>query len=212
MNRFFLCLLSALVCLPCFAQERHIATSDGVQLYVKVQGRGTPCLYIHGGPGSGSYWLEKFSGKMLEQHFQMIYLDQRGVGRSTSPQDGNYSLQRMLQDFEEVRAALGIKKWLTLSHSFGGIPQVAYAQQHPEAVSGLIMANSSLSIEDSLREALPRACQLLGTAAPGQCTDTSGPLLERLSAIYGTLRSKGLFWKMGYVSQQHEVLMDASFP
>lgn len=70
------------------AQEKTILTSDSVSLYVNVKGKGTPCLYLHGGPGSGSYWLEKFFGDYLEQHFQMIYLDQRGVGRSTSPLDG----------------------------------------------------------------------------------------------------------------------------
>jgi proline iminopeptidase len=44
------------------AQERTILTSDGVSLYVNVKGSGIPCLYLHGGPGSGSYWLEKFFG------------------------------------------------------------------------------------------------------------------------------------------------------
>jgi len=38
------------------AQERNIFTTDSVSLYVNVKGSGTPCLYIHGGPGSGSYW------------------------------------------------------------------------------------------------------------------------------------------------------------
>lgn len=74
------------------AQSMLIRTSDSVDLFVRVKGKGTPCLYIHGGPGSGSYWLEKFSGEFLEQHFQMIYLDQRGVSRSTSPTDANYSM------------------------------------------------------------------------------------------------------------------------
>ena len=87
------------------AQEREILTSDGVKLYVKVKGTGTPYLYLHGGPGSGSHWLEKFFGDYLEQHFQMIYLDQRGVCRSSSPKDNNYSLERMILDFEEVRGA-----------------------------------------------------------------------------------------------------------
>ena len=51
----------------------------------------------------------------------MIYLDQRGCGRSTSPKDNNYSMDRMVNDFEEVRKYLGIDKWITLGHSFGGL-------------------------------------------------------------------------------------------
>ena len=37
------------------AQEQKITTSDGVDLYVKVKGEGTPLLYLHGGPGSESF-------------------------------------------------------------------------------------------------------------------------------------------------------------
>ena len=70
------------------AREMKIVTSDSVCLYVNVRGIGTPCLYLHGGPGSGSLWLEEFMGDYLEKNFQMVYLDQRGVGRSSSPVNG----------------------------------------------------------------------------------------------------------------------------
>jgi len=85
MNRVVLTGILLVAGIALKAQEMNIMTSDSVSLYVNVKGSGTPCLYLHGGPGSGSYWLEKFFGEYLEQHFQMIYLDQRGVGRSTSP-------------------------------------------------------------------------------------------------------------------------------
>ena len=59
------------------AIDRKITTSDGVELFVTIKGEGIPCLYIHGGPGSGAYCLDVFSGEMLEKNLQMIYLDQR---------------------------------------------------------------------------------------------------------------------------------------
>jgi len=55
------------------AQERYILTSDSVKLYIKVEGKGIPCLYIHGGPAAGSYFLEKLVGD-----FQKIFF---GDGR-----------------------------------------------------------------------------------------------------------------------------------
>jgi proline iminopeptidase len=85
MKTIFLLLFLNLIGLNMKAQEQHILTTDSVDLYVNVKGSGTYCLFIHGGPGSGSYWVEKFFGKELEQRFTMIYLDQRGVGRSSSP-------------------------------------------------------------------------------------------------------------------------------
>ncbi|WP_423149005.1 alpha/beta fold hydrolase [Rubrolithibacter danxiaensis] len=133
------------------AEEKRILTSDGVELFVTVKGKGIPCLYIHGGPGSGAYWLEAFSGNMLEQHMQMIYLDQRGVSRSSSPKNKDYSMDRMLKDFEEVRSALNIDKWIVLGHSFGGGIQTAYAAKYPNAVSGMIMLNTTINISESLK-------------------------------------------------------------
>jgi proline iminopeptidase len=123
------------------ANEKYIVTSDSVRLYVNVKGTGPACLYIHGGPGSGSYWLEKFSGDFLEQNFQMIYLDQRGVGRSSSPGNNDYSMERMIKDFEEIRVSLGINQWLTLGHSFGGILQMGYMISHPNSIRGMIFIN-----------------------------------------------------------------------
>ena len=84
-------------------KELIVTTTDSVQLYVKIKGHGPHLLYLHGGPGSGSYWLEKFSGEFFERHFTLIYLDQRGTGRSTSPSNGDYSMKRMAEDFEQVR-------------------------------------------------------------------------------------------------------------
>jgi len=191
------------------AAVRHIVTSDGVNLYAEVRGKGTPCLYIHGGPGSGSYWLEKFSGDMLEQHFQMIYLDQRGVCRSTSPKDGNYSMDRMVKDFEEVRAALGIPKWITLGHSFGGILQVGYAQRHPQVIKGMIMLNCSLDINESISSCIPKFYEILGIkdTKPYEAM----PVFERYGKLANQLREKDLDWKLGYASKKNKDIMDATF-
>jgi proline iminopeptidase len=206
-------LISCLFC-HAYSQERQIKTSDGVILYVNVKGEGTPCLYIHGGPGSGSHWLEKFSGEMLEKHFKMIYLDQRGVCRSSSPADGNYSMDRMVKDFEEVRKALGIKEWLTLGHSFGGILQMGYAERYPEAIKGMLMICCGLNMNEALEEVVPHACSLVGITDIKPFTDKSVSSSERMAKIgelYGQLREKDLFWKMGYADHKNIEIMNESF-
>jgi proline iminopeptidase len=191
---------------------RHIITSDSVDLYVEVKGTGTPCLYVHGGPGSGSYWMEKFSDGLLEKHFQMIYLDQRGVARSTSPKNGDYSMDRMVRDFEEVREALGIKQWVTMGHSFGGILQMGYAQRHPEVIRGMIMLNCGYNLNELGSDSwVKKACEILGVTDMKPYTDQSIPLNDRLGRIYGELREKDLDWKMAYASKKNKELMDATF-
>ena len=194
------------------AQEKFILTSDSVELYINVKGNGTPCLYIHGGPGSGSYWVEKFFGPELEQHFKMIYLDQRGVGRSTSPKDNNYSMERMVKDFEEVRRSLGIKYWLTLGHSFGGILQMGYADQHPDVISGMIMINCTLNMTESFSKSwIPKACEFLNLPPKNIYTNDSIPILDRLMGIIGQLNSKNLNWKMAFKKEENNKIMDASY-
>lgn len=178
------------------ATEKKITTSDGVSLFVKVEGRGTPILYIHGGPGSGSYWFEKLSGNFMENHFTVIYLDQRGVGRSSSPADKNFSLDRMVQDFEEVRKALGYESWLTLGHSFGGILQMHYADQFPKVQKGMIMVSCTLNLKESACQSwLPKAAELLGEFYSCQRDTVSIP--QRMNEYGGELRNKDLFFKMG---------------
>ena len=194
------------------AQEKFIKTSDGVDLYVNVKGKGIPCLYIHGGPGSGSYWLEKFTGELLEQHFQMIYLDQRGVGRSTSPQDKNYSMDRMVKDFEEVRTALGIEQWLTLGHSFGGILQMGYVTSKPNSIAGMLFINCSLSMNESFENSwLPKALELVGKDAPAVCFDKTLSIYQRMLAIMPVLNQKGEFWKIFYADEENSRKMEGTY-
>jgi proline iminopeptidase len=196
------------------AQEQHIITSDSVKLFVNVKGSGTPCLYLHGGPGSGSYWMEKVFSEQLEQRFQMVYLDQRGVGRSASPLNGDYSMNRMATDFEEIRRALGIEKWLTLGHSFGGLLQMGYFEKYPENVLGMLMINCSLDMEESYTKSwCPKACEFLNLSNTEPFLNNSEPIYTRWENLITLLNEKDLMWKVmfsqpEYMNQINETYAD----
>lgn len=120
--------------------NQTILTSDTVKLSVKVSGKGPVCIYLHGGPGQDFLSFEKMGGAKLEKCLTMVYLDQRGSGHSQNAK--NYSLDRLVQDVEELRLKLGVEKVYLLSHSFGGILAINYALKYPEHLSGMIMANT----------------------------------------------------------------------
>lgn len=122
--------------------ERTVETSDGSPLYVKVSGNGPVCMLVHGGPGQGSLSTEKMGFDALERFLTIIYVDQRGSGKS--PDAENYHLERITQDFEDVRQALGIEKMCLIAHSFGGILAVDYARKYPERLTGMVLANATL--------------------------------------------------------------------
>jgi proline iminopeptidase len=187
-----------------FAQEKYITTSDNVKLYIHIKGEGTPCLFIHGGPGQGSYYWEKFAGEFSEDQFQMIYLDQRGCGRSSSPENNDYSLERMLKDFEEVRESLEIKEWMIMGHSFGGILQTAYAQKNPKEILGILMFQCTLNIKESLENThIPVAVKKYELLNSEYFLNKTEPLLNRMDSMYSTIIAKGIDpWELSFTTKE----------
>ncbi|MCB2406354.1 alpha/beta fold hydrolase [Hymenobacter lucidus] len=176
-----------------------MTTTDGVKLYTKVAGKGLPCVFVHGGPGSGSYGIEALAGKTLEQNFQMIYLDQRGSGRSASDPNKNYVIDRLVQDLEDVRQQLQLEKWVVMSHSFGGIIATAYASKYPERVQGLVLVNSILNLPASMESTATNGYQLL-PAASRPPMDPNAPLPQRFGMVMGMLGQQGLMNKFMYAN------------
>ncbi len=143
------------------ADSLFVTTSDGVKLFVKTAGKGEPMLFIHGGPGSNSFYFEKEGGAIFEKENTMIYLDQRGCGRSSIPENNDYSLARVVKDFDEVRQALGYENWNTMAHSFGGILVTEYAVQYPKTIKSMVYLNCTISILDSGKSVIEKTIELL---------------------------------------------------
>lgn len=125
--------------------EHRLHTSDGVELWYRVAGaeRGLPVIFLHGGPGEGSQAMQALGGPELEKRIRMVYLDQRGSGRSERPKDRKYySIAKVESDVDELRRALGADKVVLLGHSAGTIMALEYAADHPEHVAGLILAGA----------------------------------------------------------------------
>jgi proline iminopeptidase len=129
----------------------HQTVVNGVRLWYKVagQGAGTPLLFLHGGPGYNSYSFEAQAGKALEGKLRMIYLDQRGSGRSERPWTGAYSMPIMVEDIEALRKQLGVPKLALMGHSFGGALALEYAAAYPGHVDRLVLVSAASSIPDA---------------------------------------------------------------
>ncbi len=117
-----------------------VNASDGTALHVEVGGKGPTCLFVHGGPGQGVASFRKLGGERLEDFLTVIYLDQRGSGKSKSA--SNYHLDRVVDDIDEVRAHFGVSSMCLIAHSFGGIIAQRYAVRYPDRVSALVLANA----------------------------------------------------------------------
>ncbi|MFY0571390.1 alpha/beta fold hydrolase [Archangium lansingense] len=135
------------------AQGEHQRIINGVRLYYRVAGETpaerAPVLFLHGGPGNNSYSFARLMGPHLEKDRRMVYLDQRGCGRSERPWDGRYSLEVLVADLEALRQELGVERWVLLGHSFGGTLALEYAARHPERVTGLVVVSGFSDAEST---------------------------------------------------------------
>lgn len=99
---------------------------------------GIPVVFLHGGPGAGfQAWNRRFFDPSC---YRIVLFDQRGAGQSTphASLEGN-TTQALIADMEALRHFLGIDKWLVFGGSWGSTLALAYAETHPERVSGLIL-------------------------------------------------------------------------
>ena len=72
--------------------------------------------------------------------YRAVLFDQRGSPLS-SPRGElrDNSTAHLVADIERLREQLGIERWLVFGGSWGSTLALAYAQAHPERVSGLIL-------------------------------------------------------------------------
>ena len=109
-------------------------------LYVEECGNpaGKPIVFVHGGPGGGTEpWQRTFFNP---QKYRIVLFDQRGCGKSTPYAElAENTTWDLVADMEKIRALLGISRWVVFGGSWGSTLALAYAQAHPEAVSGLIL-------------------------------------------------------------------------
>ena len=129
------------------ALGEHQVTVNGVRLWYKVAGREqpgqAPVLFLHGGPGYNSYSFEKTIGAQLEAHMEIIYLDERGSGRSERPADHDYKMTTLVADVEDLREKLGLPQLSLMGHSFGGTIALEYAARYPENVQKLVILDAA---------------------------------------------------------------------
>ncbi len=116
------------------------------RLYWEVCGNahGTPALVLHGGPGSGC--TPRHRQLFDPEAYRVILFDQRQCGRSTPhARDPTTSLatnttQHLLSDVELLREHFGVERWLVYGNSWGSTLALAYAEEHPDRVSAMILA------------------------------------------------------------------------
>lgn len=100
--------------------------------------RGTPVLFLHGGPGAG---LSPRHRQFFDPaHYRIVLFDQRGAGKSRPLGEcRNNTTPLLIEDIERLRQLLGISRWLVFGGSWGSTLALAYGQAHPEQCAGFVL-------------------------------------------------------------------------
>lgn len=151
-----------------------------------------PLFYLEGGPGGAATdeaaWVARHFAT-LNQHRDIVLIDQRGTGRSNpvtcstaavsaSPSEAQiaadvkgcldsikdkadpryYTTPIAVDDFDQVRAALGYDKINVYGVSYGVSSGLAYTQRHGAHVRAAVLDSGSL-LDVRLLELIPRSAQ-----------------------------------------------------
>lgn len=97
---------------------------------------------LHGGPGlDHSGFRPAFSA--LAPLAQVVYLDQRGHGRSDRSTPERWSLAQWADDLHGFCNALGIERPVVAGTSFGGYVAMVYAIRYPSHPGKLVLTSTS---------------------------------------------------------------------
>jgi proline iminopeptidase len=101
--------------------------------------KGKPVFVLHGGPGFGCY--PRLTQYFDPDKFLIVLHDQRGAGRSRPAGElRENTTQDLVADIERLRKHRKIDgKMLVFGGSWGSALALAYAETHPEHVSGMVL-------------------------------------------------------------------------
>jgi pimeloyl-ACP methyl ester carboxylesterase len=172
---------------------------NGIDLYVQTHGEGEPLLLIAGFACDHTMWADvvgAFAG-----HYRMIAFDNRGVGRSASP-EGPYTIRMMAGDAAALLDELGVGQVHVAGYSMGGQIAQELALARPDTVRSLILLSSCARCDERNKAVMQTWAELPGVVEP--------KLMARL--LLPWLYSNAFFCKPGAVEQLLTSLLDNPYP
>jgi proline iminopeptidase len=131
------------------AQEQRVEVTGGSVWTARLgPSEGTPVLLLHGGPGAASYYMIPLAERLAEHRPTIVY-DQLGCGRSDQPDDTSlWTVDRSVEEVDQVRAALGLERCHLLGQSWGGWLSIEYMTRGASGIERLVLASTSASIPE----------------------------------------------------------------
>ncbi len=193
--------------IPGSLSERATVDVGGVPqgMFIQSVDPANPVLLIlHDGPGMPDWFLNVTHPPGLEQHFTVVWWEQRGAGISfsTDLNPTDFTMERLIEDTIEVAGYLRKRfdqdRVYLLGHSFGSFLGIQVAQRAPDrfhAYIGMAQVAHQIQSEEMAHAAMLDAYRARGDnrmverleAAPVSVADGMSPAYLRLrdAAMHG---------------------------
>lgn len=214
--------------LPAGIYEAHL---NGADLYFEVVGEATataPLVYLHGGPGYNSFSFRELLGERLEDlGRRVVYLDQRGCGRSGALEDTEQAkaagdadtldLDTLVADVEELRDFLGAEQIVPLGHGFGALIALEYARRYPTRTSRAVVVNPWVHFPALALTLLREASALAGAEfedpagkVRAQTPEGQHPPIgaARIEAAFARINARDLLSALQFVDPQSRMRLE----
>jgi pimeloyl-ACP methyl ester carboxylesterase len=120
--------------------SRYVDTGQ-LRLHAVTGGQGPPLLLVHGWPQSWYAW--RMLMPALARDFQVVAVDQRGIGLSDRPQDG-YDTATLAGDMVALMDALGHQRFAMYGTDVGMPIAYALAADHRDRLERLVVSEAPL--------------------------------------------------------------------
>ena len=181
--------------------EKIYVEINGVEQGMFIQSRNIEnpvLLFVHGGPGMPEYWMTQLYPTGLEEHFTVVWWDQRGAGLSYSPDipSETMTVEQFVADTVAVTRYLlerfGQEKIYLLGHSWGSFIGIQAAAQAPELYYAYIgmgqISNQLLSEQLAYEYALTYFNEIGNSRMVSKLEAAPPTLIVPLSTNYEALR------------------------
>jgi pimeloyl-ACP methyl ester carboxylesterase len=124
--------------------------ANGISIhYLRTGGGKPPLVLLHGLTGNGACWTP--FARSLENEYDIVMLDARGHGNSSTPLHG-YRYEDLAADVIELIKGLGLHAPIVLGHSMGGMTAAVVASLGPKIIRSVILVDPTFLSPQRQRE------------------------------------------------------------
>jgi pimeloyl-ACP methyl ester carboxylesterase len=123
------------------ADMKHVEVND-LDVRYELAGEGYPLVLIIGLTAHTDLWDPQLI-EALSKRFTVLTFDNRGAGRTVTPEGGDFSIEMFADDTAGLMDSLGIERAHALGHSMGGMIAQELVLKYPSKVNKLVLCSTN---------------------------------------------------------------------